>query len=190
VPSLNPLIIKAISNQKRVDMLNFIQEHHFLNKSDLLKVFNEKRAGLDFHLDILKHAGLIASKEIQINNKKHHFLYPLADLNIDVIPHEISTIISLELPEKISEKDFTQIAADIWTKNYTSSYIQSILETLILKLEMDPYSYFCYVCRKHPGIVLCDSCSQLVCRKCTRKIEKTDTKTTNLCENCISEKFS
>ena len=61
--SLVEMVLKAISNKKRLEILECIQEEKFLIKGELIDRFNLQRAGLDFHLSALEEAGLIGLLE-------------------------------------------------------------------------------------------------------------------------------
>ena len=102
------LLLKALSNQKRADIFQFIRNQAFLIKNDLLVHFKMHRAGLDHHLDLLTKAGLIGIHEMNIKGKKYVFVFAKAKIQITVTPVESSEIKEV-LPSELTVEKFIKI---------------------------------------------------------------------------------
>lgn len=185
-------ILKAISNKKRLEILNFIQEEQFLIKNDLITHFGLQRAGLDFHLASLEEARLIGLLEIRIRGRKFVFVFPKATWKIDLDLVETASLQDL-IPTELSENDFQKLTERFWTDSSTvrnPQTIKKILESLATRLGSDKSDYSCQRCGKDLGIMKCSECQNLYCVECAEIIEKTDGSKLTLCYECIADKFS
>ncbi|MHA2226746.1 MAG: ArsR family transcriptional regulator [Candidatus Hodarchaeales archaeon] len=186
------VIIKAISNEKRLEILNFIHKEKFLIKNDLISHFELQRAGLDFHLSSLEEAGLIGVMEIKIKSRKFVFVYPKAEWKISV--NSVDTVHLNELiPTTLSEKDFHQIADSLWT---TSSLrknpqtIKKVLKSLVSKFGIFSKDFNCHRCQNEAGIMKCNECDYLYCPDCAKIIKKANGAKLIYCYECIADHFS
>ncbi|MFX1538578.1 MAG: hypothetical protein ACFFDI_30690 [Promethearchaeota archaeon] len=188
-------LLKALSNQKRLEIFRFIQEHKIVIKNDLIKHFEMHRAGLDHHLELLINAGLIEILEVTIKNKKYVFVFAIADFQLTITPLDTVQIKEI-IPQELSEEKFEKLSEELWLSEDIKDPI--IKEKLLLKvsekLELQPRLYFCHVCRNQPGIMKCSRCGDLVCSNCAEIIEKREADVEQgkviLCLNCIANQFS
>jgi DNA-binding transcriptional ArsR family regulator len=185
-------IIKAISNRKRLEILEYIKQETFVIKSDILKHFDLKRASLDFHLAVLEEAGLIGIKEIKMKARKYVFIYQKADWEISITETETALIQDL-LPSKISEDDFGKLTDSFWVESKVikdPKIIKNVLSSFAIKMGGEPTEYLCERCGIDPGIMKCSKCHLLFCIECAKIINKTDGRKVVLCFNCIANQFS
>ena len=192
--SVTPLetILKAISNKKRLEILNYITEEEFLIKSELITHFALQRAGLDFHLTALEEARLIGLLEIKIKGRKYVFVYPKATWKVDLDLLETSSLQDL-LPSELLEDNFPKLTEQFWVKSNViknPQTIKKILEKLVSKLGSDSLEYYCQRCKTEPGIMKCFECSKLYCTECAEIIKKSDDAKITLCYDCIANQFS
>lgn len=185
-------ILKAISNKKRLEILNYIHEEKFLIKNELITHFNLQRAGLDFHLTALEEAGLIGLAEIKIKGRKYVFVYPKATWKIDLESVETASLQDL-LPPVIAESDFHELADSFCTgsdeiKNQRT--IKKVLGSLANRLGSESPDYHCKRCGRGPGIIKCAECTGLYCTDCAKIIKKRDGRKITLCYDCIADQFS
>ena len=185
-------ILKAISNKKRLEIFDYIQNEKFLIKNELITHFNLQRAGLDFHLASLEEAGLIGLLEIRIKGRKFVFVYPRAAWKIDLELVETNSLSEI-IPPEISENDFRKLTESLWTNASTiknPQTIKKVLESLVTKLGSEPSEFNCHRCGNEPGIMKCSECSELFCVECAEIIKKTDGRRVALCYDCIADQFS
>ncbi|MFW9991176.1 MAG: hypothetical protein ACFFD4_03875 [Candidatus Odinarchaeota archaeon] len=185
-------ILAALSNKKRLEMLNYIYKEKFLIKNELITHFNLQRAGLDFHLSALEDAGLIGSSEMKIKGRKYVFIYPKATWKIDLDPVETTSLQAL-LPSEMSETEFHELAESFWTEANEikdPQTIKKVLESLASRLGSESSDYFCKRCGNGIGIVKCRQCLELYCNECTKIIKKRDGSIIMLCYECIADQFS
>ncbi|MHA1967096.1 MAG: hypothetical protein ACW964_04755 [Candidatus Hodarchaeales archaeon] len=185
-------IIKAISNSKRLEIYNFIVQTKFVIKSEILNKFDLKRASLDFHLDSLEEAELIAIKEIRIKGRKYVYLFPKARWKIAVTPLETASLEEF-LPSDLSEKEFFLLTENSWLNSPSikdPQTIRIVLESLAIRLGAESEKYRCKRCETELGIIKCSECQKLHCPECAEIIMKSDEKKVALCYTCITNQFS
>lgn len=187
---LNSYIIKALSNEKRLEIYNFIKERKVLIKSEILKQFNMNRAALDHHLDLLTKAKLVEILDININNRKYSFVIFKSDFLISL--EEMSTSrISKHIPRKITEDVFHEITEKLWFLNdLESNDIVVFLSKIAEKLDLKAWELFCKQCRKNISIMRCSVCKKMICDKCGEIIRKTDQEQVIFCTSCLEKQFS
>ncbi len=184
-------ILKAISNKKRLEIFNYIQDEKFLIKNELITHFGLQRAGLDFHLYALEEAGLIGLLETKIKSRKFVFVYPKATWRIDLDLVETSSLQDF-IPSELSENDFHKLIESFWIDSSEikdPQTIRKVLKSLAIRLGSDT-DYYCQRCRNEFGIMKCSECQKLFCSECAEIIKKTDGKKIALCYDCITDQFS
>jgi len=188
------LVIKAISNKKRLEILSYIHKERLLIKNDLLQHFELQRAGLDFHLSALEEAGLIGLKDIKIKGRKNVFIYPKAKWKIFLEPIELNHLNELLPMEITSTEDFQGVLEHFWTDSEileNQQIAKKILGTFITKIGDLGGLITCYRCRNEPGIMKCVECSNFYCISCAEIIHRqADNLKVILCYDCISNQFS
>lgn len=184
-------LIRAISNNKRLELLNYIYKNPFSIKSDLITEFNFQRAGLDFHLSSLEEAGLIGTMIVKINNRKHVFVFPRAVWKINVNPLETEHLDRI-IPSEISIETIESLMETIWFDESLKNpqIIRSILLSLISKLEMGLNTIMCNLCRSEVAILRCFECRHFICQECSDIINKREGERIILCDRCIADQFS
>ncbi|MFX0091852.1 MAG: hypothetical protein ACFFBD_08835 [Candidatus Hodarchaeota archaeon] len=189
------ILLKALSNQKRLEIFRFIREQKIVIKNEVLTHFQMHRAGLDHHLDLLADAGLIELHEITIKNKKYVFLYANADFQIKIAPLETAKLRDF-LPQNLSSETFNDLSGNIWLTEDIKDPIlkEKLLTKLSEKLELQPWEYFCNCCRNQAGVMKCSQCGEIVCIECAEIIVRSDgadeANKVIFCLNCIASQFS
>ncbi|MHA2246776.1 MAG: hypothetical protein ACXADY_17665 [Candidatus Hodarchaeales archaeon] len=181
------LLVKAISNKKRQDILKYIQQEEFLIKKSILGHFNLQQADLDFHLVSLEEAGLIGLTKIKIKDQNYVFVYPKASWEIKIFPLDTAHLTQI-LPSEISYEDYREATESFWkTLDFIKNpkIIKKVLESLATKLD-DLTKIACYSCRKNIGILKCSICNNVACSECAQIIKKADNSQAILCDNCIN----
>ncbi|MFW9993482.1 MAG: ArsR family transcriptional regulator [Candidatus Odinarchaeota archaeon] len=186
------MVLKAYANEKRVEILNYIKKEHLVIKSDIIKQFDLKRAALDHHLNVLAGAGLIEIKDMKINNKQYSFVYPVAEIKVEVLPLLEAEFIA-SIPEEITKESYQSLTRGLWLseENADKSIVSAILTKIIERLDLQMVEYLCWKCREAPGIVTCSNCGKLYCTNCIEIITKAEgDEKIIICYNCIEEQFS
>ncbi|MFW9991600.1 MAG: hypothetical protein ACFFD4_06040 [Candidatus Odinarchaeota archaeon] len=130
-------ILTALSNKKRLELLNFIYEEKFLIKNDLITRFILQRAGLDFHLSTLVDSGLIGQSEIKIRGRRYVFVYPRATWKIKL--ESVETIsLHAKLPSNLSESEFNEVAESFWNESSDIKDPQTIRKILSVIYSRNP----------------------------------------------------
>lgn len=186
----NQTLFKAIANQKRFEIYNYIIENDLLIKPDILEHFKLQRAGLDFHLSSLAEAGLIELKNVKIKNRKYVLVYAKSKIKIDLLPLNLKDAINI-IPENLSENNYIDLIERIWINNEDlgREKIGNLLEKLVERLDLDPLKYTCFLCRNKISTMKCTECEKFICFDCAKIIQKKEDKII-LCDECITEKFS
>ncbi|MFX0085309.1 MAG: hypothetical protein ACFFAU_06520 [Candidatus Hodarchaeota archaeon] len=186
------IIIKAISNSKRLEILTYIQQQKFIIKSDILYRFELKRASLDFHLTTLDEAGLIGLKEIRLNGRKYVFVYPKSTWEISVTDVETAALQEI-LPSEITQESFQQLTESLWINMNIikdPQTIKKILEQIVVRLGTESSDHLCPRCESEPGIIKCSECQKIFCIECAKIIDKSNGQKISFCYDCIANQFS
>ncbi len=188
----NDRLLKAISNNIRRDIFDYILKEKFVIKSEIITQFNLQRAGLDFHLTALEEAGLIGLLEIKIKGRKYVYVYPKSIWKIELESLETYALHEA-LPPEVTITEFPQLAEKLWLNSSiikNPETIKRILESITAKLDDNTTTILCHRCKSNLGIMKCSKCLDLYCTDCAKIILRPDTTKVAFCSDCIADDFS
>lgn len=184
-------IFETLSNEKRLEIYDFILHNYFVSKSELAIAMKLNRASLNHHLKSLTNAGLIEEIELLIEGRKQNFVFILKSISLTDLVKDIpdSALVSSTMA-KLENK---QIIFDSWSEirhslePINSDFFESI-ESRLFK-HVSKIGTTCSICNNNTSISTCKSCFIPMCKNCQHVIKTEEGGVIVLCQKCIQQYF-
>lgn len=187
-------IFEALDNERRLELFEYVQEKHFISKSELAKKFDLSRASLNHHLKIMLKAGLLFENGLLLDGRKQFFISPAISLHPDQLVKQKKEY--HDLTKQLDDWTRRNLTIDTWrilkeelTREVPLTIVDVMEERLFPSLvKRTTKSEYCYICRTEEAKNSCQTCKNLICEKHEHKIKREEGDTAILCPNCV-EKF-
>ena len=188
-------VFEALANEKRLEIFEYINEHLFVPKTELIIKFDLNRAALNHHLKYLLSARIISEQELLIDGHKHTFLVPNVMISLETFIVNRTDIKRLkEIFDSLINQNMTfnkwqLIRASLLEDSLISSTLMQALEIYFFKdFQNVDDNTICWVCLEKKALLLCQKCLRPTCSNCNHEIYQ-ENKLLNYCRSCIESIF-
>jgi len=188
-------LFESLDNERRLELFEYIEQTHFVSKTELAERFELKRASLNHHLEIMLKAGLIYERNMNLDGRRQSFIFPAIKLRPERFFEPKKELNELEELLEIWEKRV--LNADSWQILREELNRSSIGKDVIAAVEIQLFPAagkksstinFCIICHAKDPHHACNVCKNLICQQHAHFIERDKEDVISLCPNCV-EKF-
>ena len=189
-------VSRALSNQTRIKILDYLLSKRISNKGDIMDEMNLERAALEHHLKSLTDAGIVGIYDVVIDKVKNSLCFPLISISLTKTP-EVSASVVMDVigPEIESDVNHDEIQekaqAAVDNGRLEQEDAVAIVRTLFAHRGRGTKN-MCVVCgriRKMSDLNLCERCFRPVCSKCEHIIQREDNTSQLFCDRCLADMF-
>jgi DNA-binding transcriptional ArsR family regulator len=190
-------VFKALANQTRVQILDYLLQKRIANKGDIMEALGLERAALEHHLAPLVKAELVGSIDVVIDKVKNSLCFPLASAKVtkssELQAEAIREVIGTEIESDVNHDEIQEKAqAEVEAGRLNQEDAVAIVRTLFEHRGRGTKN-ICSVCgrmRKMADLTLCSRCFRPVCSNCVQTLEREDGSKELLCGRCLEQMFS
>ncbi|MHA2295358.1 MAG: hypothetical protein ACXAEU_08540 [Candidatus Hodarchaeales archaeon] len=186
------LVFKALANETRLSIYEIICNYDFLTKTQLMRIARiDNRPSLEHHLTSLKGAGLVAEKELLIDNQRLVFVVTRRkiDFNQEFLKDYPEAIKALDrLGGRVKATNYNEIV-DKEPNVLLRIALRSALGNAILATGRKFRCELCQGLEVNKATTTCLNCGRFICHDCSRNIKRPTGIIEIYCIKCENEFF-